>query len=79
MESNILGYVIGILLALVIDYLLAREFYRAAVMKGHDAEKYLWICFFFSVIGYILVTALPDIGSDKGTVQSISNDELPEL
>lgn len=75
MESYILGYVIGILLALVIDYLLASEFYQAAAMKGHNKKKYLWICFFFSIAGYVLVAALPD----RGAAQSVPNDELPEL
>ena len=56
---------IAIIIALIIDYLLACEFYAAANAKGYDDRKYLWICFAFTVIGYLLVIALPDRGISK--------------
>lgn len=54
---------------------LAKQFEEAARMKGHYEGKYFWLCFFFSIIGYLLVIALPDRGN---TPKAIS-DELPGL
>lgn len=50
---------------IVIYYLIAREFYNIACQKGHYKKRYLWIPFFFSIIGYCMVIALPDRGSEK--------------
>lgn len=84
---------IGVI-AVVIDYLIAREFYDAAVDKGYTQKKYLWISFFFGIIGYLLVIALPnrrapyipnpDVQPFKqarsvSSAQSAQDDELPDL
>lgn len=42
-----------------IDYLIAREFYRVANVKGFYEKKYLWIPFWLGMVGYLLVIALP--------------------
>ena len=63
------------IVAIWIAWLIAKEFYAAANVKGYYEEKYLWICFFLGVIGYLLVVALPDRGN---AAKSVSN-ELPDL
>ena len=62
-------------LVLWIDYLIAKEFYFAAQAKGYYEKKYLWICFFLGMVGYLLVIALPNRASAKVE----ANDELPPL
>lgn len=66
---------LGSLLLLWNFYLIAREFYKIAVQKGHPQKKYLWISFFCTYIGYLLVIALPD----RGEAQKTISDELPDL
>lgn len=66
--------VIGILLLL--NYLLAKEFYAIAEMKGYEYhKKYFWYCFIFGWIGYLMVIALPN----KTAIKKSVGDELPEL
>ncbi len=67
--------IVACALALWIDYLIAREFYFAAQEKGYPGKKYLWICFFLGMVGYLLVIALPNRASAKVE----ANDELPPL
>ena len=62
-------------LALWIDYIIAKEFYFAAQAKGYHENKYLWICFFLGITGYLLVIALPNRASAKAE----ANDMLPPL
>ena len=60
----------------LIDHILAKEFYFVAQQKGYTDRKYYWYCFCFTIIGYLLVIALPykkgntNIGTrkKKGTV-----------
>lgn len=58
-------YFLIVIVYLIIDYLIAREFYNIAGKKGHYEKKYLWITFMFGIIGYCMVIALPDRGSEK--------------
>ena len=67
--------IVACAIALWIDYLIAREFYFAAHEKGYPGKKYLWICFFLGMVGYLLVIALPNRASAKVE----ANDELPPL
>ena len=70
-----------LLLALVIImvcFFIGKEFQHIAEMKGHNGSKYFWWCFLFSVIGMLMVVALPD-RSGKAEVTNASNDELPDL
>ena len=66
-----------LILGLVVSYLLAKEFYRAAVARGWPAKKYFWICFLLPVIGYLLIIALPDRGGPAPG--SFESDDLPSL
>lgn len=72
-----------IIILLVIDWLISKEFYKIAVEKGFDNEKYLWITFLLGIVGMIMVCALPDrrgeINYNKSLKNDVNDDELPEL
>ena len=80
--------ILGIIAVLIIDYLIAREFYVAANEKGYTESKYLWIPFLFGVAGYLLVIALPykdifieeanEMSESSETDEMSENDELSE-
>ena len=69
--------IVGLLIVLSIDYLIAREFYRVAEMKGYTQKKYLWLPFLLGAVGYMLVIALPDRRTGQSNKADV--DELPEL
>ena len=75
MNMEIILIVIGVAIVLWIDYLIAREFYRAAEAKGYAEKKYLWLCFLLGTVGYMLVIALPN----RNNTPQIIADELPNL
>lgn len=52
-------YIIGIIIALIIDYLIAKKFEDIAEMKGHIGSPYFWYTFIFGLIGMLMVIALP--------------------
>ncbi len=54
---------LGVAVMLWINYALSTYFYHVATEKGYYEACYLWIPFVFSMIGYILVAALPDRGN----------------
>ena len=56
-----IGYIIGLIIAIIIDVALAMVFADKAAQKGHDDTTYFWICFFLGIIGYCMVAALPDL------------------
>lgn len=58
-----------------LDWRIANWFFEVAQAKGFRDRKYLWICFWLNVVGYLLVIALPD----RGNTQQVLSDELPEL
>lgn len=62
-------------IGLAIHWYLANQFLAIAEEKGHHERKYLWICFWLGLPGWIMVCALPDRGNH---VPAIS-DELPDL
>ena len=72
-----MGVLSLILLVLLVwlQWYIANEFFTAAKAKGYHDRKYRWICFWLSVIGYLLVIALPD----RGESGCAASDELPEL
>ena len=43
-----------------LDWILANEFFGVAAAKGYNNKKYLWDCFFFGLVGYLLVIALTE-------------------
>ena len=73
--AYLLGVLIGACLCLWILWYLAKQFYEVAKAKGYYDSKYLWICFWLTFVGYLLVIALPD----RGNAVPIISDELPDL
>lgn len=85
-----MGVMILLIAAVVLYvwYLISKEFYNIADMKGHGDTKYLWLTFFLGLVGALLVIALPDHGktqtvvirpNDPVTHTPQPSDELPEL
>lgn len=64
--------------ALVAHWFVAREFYKAAAMKGWNEKKYLWMAFLLWTVGYMLIIALPDRAGEVSAPVIVS-DDLPEL
>lgn len=58
-----------------LEWYIAKQFFAAAQAKGYNERKYLWICFWLSFVGYLLVIALPDRGNSPAAI----SDELPDL
>ena len=77
MSVFLIIYIIIAAAIIVVNYFIAKEFYKAAVMKGWASKKYFWFPFFFTLAGYILVAALPDRGGKDMSV--FCSDDLPEL
>ena len=67
--------VIVLIISIIIDYLLAKEFYSVAISKGYKDKKYFWYSYIFLFAGYLLVVALPD--KNNKTEKNIA--ELPEI
>ena len=67
--------VIVLIISIIIDYLLAKEFYSVAKSKGYKDKKYFWYSYMFLFAGYLLIIALPDKNSETGK----NIDELPEI
>ncbi len=77
MEKNVIFAVLIFAVIIVVSYLVAREFYKAAVMKGWAARKYFWLPFLLGIVGYLLIIALPDRGGSHMSV--LVSDDLPEI
>lgn len=61
MVENVIVVLIILGIILFLNYLLAKEFYAIAEMKGYEYHiKYFWYCFIFGWIGYLMVIALPN-------------------
>lgn len=72
--------VLGSIAVIVLWYFVSKEFQRIAEMKGHAEKRYFWWPFFLSVIGMMMVVALPDrrmIADQKA--ETVVSDELPDL
>ena len=76
MEKVIIALMVLVVI-LILSYMIAEWFYEVAEEKGYHDTKYLWICFWLGIIGYLLVVALPDRGNMQKA--EIDSDELPEL
>lgn len=73
-------YILGALVALGVNALVAARFAEIAEYKGHG-ENYFWWCFLLGVPGYLMVVALPDIEArpkvEKKSVSSIMHSSHP--
>ena len=58
-----------------LEYYIAGLFYFIAVDKGYNGKVYLWMCTLLTVVGYMMVIAMPD----RSRNQVVAPDELPDL
>lgn len=77
LAAEFVGLLVGLALAGVcfLEYYIAGLFYFIGVDKGYNGKVYLWMCALLPVIGYLLIVAMPDHGSNP----QFANDELPDL
>ena len=68
--------ILGAVALIVLWYFVAKEFRRIAAMKGHDEARYFWWTFLFSIVGMLMVAALPQEGKAPDAVKA---DELPDI
>ena len=54
-------YALVAIIAIAIHIFFAAQAGEIAGDKGYDSAQWGWTCFFFGVIGYILVAAMPDL------------------
>ena len=62
-------YIMGIIIALIIDYMIAKKFAEIAELKGHEGAEYFWFTFVFGVVGMLMVVALPDAWARRKTAE----------
>ena len=66
-------------IVLIINFALGNEFQKIAESKGYnDSKKYLWITFFFGIVGMLLVVALPDLycrNCETPSTNTVEKDE----
>lgn len=58
--------ILGIALAIILNCVIADQFHRCAIDKGYEERRFFWFPFFFGLIGYLMVIALPDRGDEPG-------------
>lgn len=72
MALIIIGAIIVAVFMLIVSFYLAGIFNGIAYDKGYEDGRFFWICFWFGMIGYIAVAALPD---RKGNFDGTAKDE----
>lgn len=60
------------IIALAIQIYFSMTFAEIATKKGYNGATYGWLCFFFSVVGYCLVIALPDLNKEQAFESAIN-------
>ena len=68
-------YLLVIVIALIIDYVIAKQFQEIAEMKGYIGRTYFWFTLLFGLVGMLMVIALPS--SDKGSNHKSTSTTLP--
>ena len=68
-------YILGIIIAIAIDYIIAKQFAAIAEMKGHNGDTYFWFTFIFGIIGMLMVVALP--AETNGNGGKTTSTQLP--
>lgn len=61
-EEKIMGWYIFLgIIALIVNVAFSMKFAEIAEDKGYNGTPYGLLCFFFGVVGYCMVAALPDL------------------
>lgn len=71
----IMAYLLGLALALLLNFYVAKQFEIVANDKGYFERRYFHLCFWLGMVGYLLVIALPD----RGNHESENTIKLPPL
>ena len=50
----------AVMVITVINYIIADYFYEIACEKGFSERRFFWVPFLLGIVGYLMVTALPD-------------------
>ena len=58
-------YIILFIAIVCIDFFIARQFASVAEDKDYSGRMCFHMCFWFGIVGYLLVIALPDRGVDR--------------
>ena len=57
--------IVLVIVAIVVNYKVARKFERIAFQKGYDTSMHCFaMCFFLGIVGYLYVIALPNLRSN---------------
>lgn len=56
-------WILGIVVAIMIDWVIARQFADIAERKGYEGSTYFWFTFLFGIAGMLMVVALPERSS----------------
>ena len=64
----ILLYIIIWVVALIIQYFIAKQFESVAADKGYHGSRFFHLSFWIGLPGWILVAALPDRGSNNENI-----------
>lgn len=60
MGLAIILYLVGLVILIVINSLIAGEFANIAAEKGFERRRYWHFCFWLGFVGYFIVIALPN-------------------
>ena len=69
-------YLLGIVIALIIDYVIAKKFEEIAEMKGHKGSTYFWFTFIFGVVGMLMVVALPSGNTTNNRTEAKNSNNV---
>ena len=69
--------ILGAILLIVLMIFVAQAFQDIAEMKGHSSKKYFWWTLFLSVVGMLMVVALPDLKA-RGGASPVAEKKEPE-
>ena len=77
MELIVFACIVALIILVYLDYVISSFFAQAAEEKGYNEKKYFWISFWFGIVGYLLVIALPDKHARPGVVRPHPMDSVP--
>ena len=66
-------FLVRLIIAFIINCIIAGKFSDIAEMKGHEGSTYFWFTFLFGFVGMLMVIALPNI-----TIKNIPTPLSPQ-
>lgn len=67
--SIVLGGIALVVFGIWLNWFIAKQFEDVAAEKGFEEKRNFWIPFFFGIVGYIMVAALPDRGVQTAEIK----------